>query len=131
MHVGSVAIFEAKPLQRDGALDVARFRRMVESTIHKTPRYRHKLAWTPLTGHPVWVDDDRFNLDYHIRHTALPRPGNDTQLKKLAGRIMSQKLDRDRPLWEFWVVEGLEGGRFAIISKIHHCMIDGSAGARL
>ncbi len=131
MHVGSVAIFEAKPLQRDGALDGARFRQMVESTLHKTPRYRQKLAWTPLTGHPVWVDDDRFNLDYHIRHVSLPPPGAERQLKRLAGRIMSQKLDRHKPLWETWLVEGLDGDRFAVINKSHHCMIDGVGSVEL
>jgi hypothetical protein len=100
--------------------------------MHLIPRYRQKLKWIPLFGQPVWVDDRHFELDYHIRHTALPRPGNPEQLKKLAARIMSQQLDRSKPLWEFWVVEGLQGGdRFAVISKIHHCMIDGSSGVDL
>ena len=81
------------------------------------------LAFTPIEGHPVWVDDQHFNIGYHVRHTALPRPGDVRQLKRLSGRVMSQQLDRSKPLWEMWVVEGLEGGdRFAIITKIHHCM---------
>ena len=82
----------------------------------------------PFFDHAVWVDDQHFSLDYHIRHTALPRPGSDKQLKHLSARIMQQPLDRRRPLWETWVVEGLEGDRFAVITKIHHCMIDGSSG---
>jgi diacylglycerol O-acyltransferase len=132
MHVAATSVYESGPLVGpDGAFDIAAFRRAVEGFIHIIPRYREKLKWIPYAEAPVWVDDRYFNLDFHVRHTALPRPGSDAQLKKLAGRLMSQKLDRDRPLWEFWVVEGLEGGRFALISKIHHCMIDGSAGADL
>ena len=119
MHVAATAVYEGGPLVgEDGGVDIDAFRRAIEGFIHVIPRYREKLRWVPYVETPVWVDDRHFNLDYHIRHTALPRPGTDAQLKKLAGRIMSQKLDRDRPLWEFWVVEGLEGGRFAIISKI-------------
>ena len=110
MHVAATSVYEGGPLVgADGAFDIAAFRRAVEGFIHVIPRYREKLKWIPYAEAPVWVDDRYFNLDYHIRHTALPRPGNAAQLKKLAGRIMSQKLDRDRPLWEFWVVEGLEG----------------------
>jgi hypothetical protein len=85
----------------------------------------------PLIGHPVWVDDARFNLDYHLRHTALPEPGDERQLKRLFGRLMSQKLDLHKPLWEMWFVEGLEGNRFALITKVHHCMIDGVSGVDL
>jgi diacylglycerol O-acyltransferase / wax synthase len=79
----------------------------------------------------VWGDDDRFNLEYHVRHTALPRPGDDEQLKLLTGRIVSQQLDRRKPLWELWTVEGLVGGRFAMISKTHHCLIDGVSAVDL
>ena len=85
----------------------------------------------PLSGHPVWVDDPHFNLLYHVRHTALPLPGDERRLKRLFGRIMSQKLDRSKPMWELWIVEGLEGGRFAVISKVHHCLIDGISGVDL
>ena len=86
------------------------------------PRYRQRLAYVPLERHPVWVDDDHFQIDFHVRHTALPQPGDRRQLKRLSGRILSQRLDRTRPLWELWVVEGLEGGdRFAIVQKAHHC----------
>jgi WS/DGAT/MGAT family acyltransferase len=133
MHVAATAIYEAGSLKTpEGGIDIDRFKRGTEAVMHLIPRYRQKLKWIPLFGQPVWVDDRHFELDYHIRHTALPRPGNPEQLKKLAARIMSQQLDRSKPLWEFWVVEGLQGGdRFAVISKIHHCMIDGSSGVDL
>jgi WS/DGAT/MGAT family acyltransferase len=93
------------------------------------PRYRQKLAFPRLeAGRPFWVDDPNFNLDYHVRHTALPKPGSEEQLRALAGRIFSQRLDRSKPLWEVWIVHGLEGGRFALISKTHHALVDGVAG---
>ncbi len=133
MHIAAVQIFEAGPMRTEtGGIDIGAFRRATEAVLHLIPRYRQRLAWTPLEGRPVWVDDAEFNLDYHIRHTSLPRPGDTEQLKHLAARIMSQPLDRTRPLWETWVVEGLEGGdRFAVVSKMHHCMMDGSSGVDL
>lgn len=132
MHVGSVGIFEAGPLLgEDGGLDFEQIHALAQSALSRAPRFRQKLARVPLTGHPVWVDDDHFNLLYHLRHTALPLPGDERRLKRLAGRIMSQKLDRAKPLWELWFVEGLEDGRFAVISKIHHCLIDGISGVDL
>jgi len=132
MHVTGVAIFRANELGRaDGSIDFGRIRSHIESKLQYIPRYRQRLAFVPYTGAPVWVDDDDFNLDYHVRHTSLPRPGTDDQLKKLAGRIVSQQLDRSKPLWELWVVEGLSEGRFAVIAKIHHCMIDGLSGVDL
>ena len=132
MHVAATMIFDAKPLSwPDGGIDIERIRAYTASRLHLMPRYRQRLAYTPLDRHPIWVDDDHFNINYHVRHTCLPRPGDVRQLKRLAGRIMSQQLDRHRPLWEIWVVEGLEGGRFALVSKTHHCMIDGIAGVDL
>lgn len=132
MHVAAVALFEAAPLRdADGGLDVARIRAGVESALGEAPRFRQKLAWIPLFGHPVWVDDERFNLAYHVRHTALPRPGDVRQLKRLTARILSQKLDRGKPLWEMWVVEDVEGDRFGLIAKAHHCMVDGISGLDL
>lgn len=129
MHVASTQIFDAGPLATpEGGIDVESISRFTNSVLHRIPRYRQKLAWTPLENSPVWVDDPDFRIDYHIRHTALPRPGSDAQLRRLASRIQAQPLDRSRPLWEIWVVEGLDGGRFALVSKIHHCMIDGSSG---
>jgi len=132
MHVASTLVLEAGPLAKpDGGIDADAIRNMVAGALHLIPRYRQKLAYVPFTNQPVWVDDDHFNLDYHIRHSALPHPGSDEQLKRLSARIMQQHLDRGRPLWEMWVVEGLSGGRFAIVSKVHHCMIDGVSGMDL
>ena len=130
MHVGSLGIFEAGPLARaDGGIDFEQISAIAEADLRQAPRFRQKLARIPVTGHPVWVDDDQFNLQYHLRHTSLPFPGDERRLKRLMGRIMSQNLDRSKPLWELWFVEGLEGGRFAVISKVHHCLIDDISGA--
>ena len=131
MHIGAVAIFDAAPVSNGGGVDIDRIRHLVEVDIHRVPRYRQRLTWAPVSRAPVWVDDQRFNLAYHIRHTRLPHPGDERQLKRLAGRIMSQQLDRGKPLWEMWVVEGLEGNRFAVITKVHHCMIDGVGSVEL
>ncbi len=126
MHVGAVAVFDGDPLRReDGGLDIDRVYAGIESSLHRTPRYRQRIAHVPVSGDPVWVDDARFNLHYHLRHTCLPAPGDERMLKRLAGRIMSQQLDRGKPLWELWVIDGLAEGRFATITKAHHCMIDG------
>ncbi len=132
MHVASTQIHEAAPLRRDdGSLDIERIQEYVLSRLEQIPRYRQRLAYTPVEGHPVWVDDDGFNIRYHVRHSRLPRPGSERQLKRMAGRIFSQRLDREKPLWELWVVEGLEGDRIAIVSKVHHCMVDGVSGSEL
>ncbi|MDJ0789918.1 MAG: wax ester/triacylglycerol synthase family O-acyltransferase [Myxococcota bacterium] len=132
MHVASTQIHEAAPLRRDdGALDIERIQEYVLSRLDSIPRYRQCLAHTPIEGHPVWVDDASFNIRYHVRHSRLPRPGNERQLKRMAGRIFSQQLDREKPLWELWVIEGLEGDRIAVVSKVHHCMVDGVSGSEL
>jgi len=132
LHVSAVSIFELGDLvTADGGVDIRKLKRATEAQLHKIPRYRQKLAWVPIENRPVWVDDPHFNIDYHIRHAALPKPGGLEQLKQLAARITSHPLDRSRPMWEIWVVEGLEGDRFAMVSKIHHCMIDGAAGANV
>jgi WS/DGAT/MGAT family acyltransferase len=132
MHVAAVGIFEIGPLREpDGGLAGDRIARYVESRLQSIPRYRQKLAYSPFQRQPVWVDDEHFDLDYHVRHTALPHPGGEAQLKQLAGRILSQPLDRDRPLWEMWVVEGLDDDRFALLTKVHHCMVDGASGTSL
>jgi len=131
-HVGAVLLFESAPLESAaGGIDADRIRDYVGARLHRIPRYRQRLAWIPIESHPAWVDDDRFNLHYHVRHTSLPRPGDERQLKRLAARILSQRLDPGKPLWELWIVEGFEGGRAALISKTHHCMIDGIAGVDL
>jgi WS/DGAT/MGAT family acyltransferase len=132
MHVAGIAVFEAAPLRNEeGGIDTERIRKLVESKLHLIPRYRQRLAWVPFERHPTWVDDEHFNIEYHVRHYSLPRPGSFDQLRSLIGIIMSQQLDRSKPLWEFNVVEGLEDDRFALVSKIHHCMIDGIAGVDL
>jgi diacylglycerol O-acyltransferase len=132
MHVGAVGIFEGGDLvDATGALDLPRILQLAERVVSEVPRLRQKIHVVPGFGHPVWYDDNCFNIHYHVRHTALPRPGNERQLKRLVGRILSQQLDRGKPLWELWFVEGLEGGRFATVSKVHHCMIDGMAGMSL
>lgn len=132
LHVASTLTFAADPLRTDeGGIDAERIKRHMASELHRIPRYRQKIRWIPFTSRPVWVDDDRFNIDYHVRHTSLPRPGTDEQLKRLSARIMEQPLDESRPLWETWIVEGLDGGRFGLISKVHHCMIDGVSGVDL
>jgi diacylglycerol O-acyltransferase / wax synthase len=129
MHVGMVSLFDAGPLRLDsGSIDVERIMSFVEAQLHETPRLRQKLAWVKGFGQPVWIDDVDFNIHYHVRHTALPPPGDIRQLKRLAGRIMSQELDRGKPLWEHWFVDCVEGDRFALITKVHHCVADGIAG---
>ena len=126
MHMGAVCVFGGPPPSLD---EIAA---MTTAKLHLIPRYRQRVRSVPFElGRPVWVDDPHFNLDYHLRHTALPAPGDDATLCRLVGRIMSQPLDRDRPLWENWLVEGLEGGHWALVCKIHHCMVDGIAGIEL
>ena len=131
-HVASTQVHDAAPLRGpDGSIDIERIEEYVVSRLDGIPRYRQVLAYTPIEGHPVWVDDEKFNIHYHVRHTRLPRPGSIRQLKRLVGRVFSTRLDRHKPLWELWVVEGLEGDRIATISKVHHCMVDGVSGAEL
>jgi len=126
MHIGGLALFDGEP----PALD--EFLAHIESRLPLVPRYRQKLATPPLeTGRPLWVDDPRFNLAYHVRHSALPPPGEEQALLDLCARIFSQRLDRSKPLWELWLVEGREGGGFALISKTHHALVDGIAGVDL
>jgi WS/DGAT/MGAT family acyltransferase len=126
MHVGALTVLEGPPPPFEEFLDGIRGR------LHLVPRYRQKLAVPPVeTGRPLWVDDPTFQLEYHVRQTALPAPGGEDQLMRLAARIFSQQLDRSKPLWELWMVEGLEGNRVALISKTHHAMIDGISGVDL
>ncbi|HKH16691.1 MAG TPA: wax ester/triacylglycerol synthase family O-acyltransferase [Solirubrobacteraceae bacterium] len=126
MHVGAVMIFEGPAPAYEEVAD------HVRSRLHLVPRFRQKLAFPPLeTGRPLWVDDPNFNLEYHVRDTALPAPGSEKQLRALAARVHSQALDRSKPLWEMWIVQGLEGGRFALLSKTHHALVDGVSGVDL
>lgn len=132
MHLGGVVVLELGPLQAaNGGVQIERIRDYIASRLHAIPRYRQRLAFRPVDGAPFWVDDERFHIDYHVRHTALPRPGDDRQLKLLAGRILSVPLDRSRPLWEAWVIEGLDGDRFAMVLKTHHAVVDGVSGVDL
>jgi diacylglycerol O-acyltransferase len=123
MHVASTSVFEGPPPTHE------EFRNHIASRLHLVPRFRQKLRFVPFgQGRPVWVDDPHLNLSYHVRQTALPAPGSEEQLRNLAARIFSQQLDRSKPLWELWLVEGLHDGRFAIIGKSHHALVDGISG---
>jgi diacylglycerol O-acyltransferase len=126
MHIGSVGIFEGPPPSYD---DV---RALVASKLQLIPRYRQRVREAPMSiGRPLWIDDVHFNLEYHLRATALPAHADRHALEQLVGRVMSQPLDRNRSLWEMWVIEGLSDGRWALLSKVHHCMVDGIAGTDL
>src|ERR671919_242822 len=123
MHVAGVMIFEGSPPPYDELLEA------IERRLGLVPRYRQRLAFVPLgQGRPKWVDDPHLNLRYHVRSTALPEPGSEEQLKALAGSVFAQQLDRDKPLWEVWLVEGLDDDRFAVLSKTHHALVDGISG---
>jgi diacylglycerol O-acyltransferase len=123
MHVASVMVFEGS------APTLQELVNHVQGRLHLVPRYRQRLAHVPLgQGRPVWADDPHFNPYYHIRHTALPKPADDAALKRLAGRLFSQRLDRSKPLWEIWLVQSMSRGRFALIAKTHHALVDGISG---
>ncbi|HEY1634309.1 MAG TPA: wax ester/triacylglycerol synthase family O-acyltransferase [Acidimicrobiales bacterium] len=126
MHIGSISIFEGPepPFEQ--------FVAMIEGKLPLVPRYRQVVREVPFQlERPVWVDDPDFNIEYHVRHTALPTPGGEAELRSLVGRLMSQQLDRTKPLWEIWVVQGLDQGRWAMVAKTHHAMVDGVSGTEL
>lgn len=126
MHIGTVSVLEG-PAPSYGDLV-----RLVASHLSSLPRYRQRVRFVPMgLGRPVWVDDPDFQILYHVRHTATPPPGSAEQLRNLAGRVFAQNLDRGKPLWELWMVEGLQDGNWALISKVHHCMVDGVAATDL
>ena len=126
MHIGAVATFGGP------APTIEEFRQHIESRLPRLPRYRHRVQEMPFgTGRPLWVEDSTFRLDFHVRHTALPAPGSRRELLNLVDRIVGQRLDRTKPLWEIWLVEGLAGDRWAMIGKTHHAMIDGVSGVDL
>ncbi len=126
MHIGSIGTFEGPPPA------YAELTRTIAGRLHLVPRYRQKVATVPLAlARPAWVDDPHFHIEYHVRHTALPSPGGEEELRHLVGRVMSQQLDRSKPLWEIWMVEGLQDDRWALVSKVHHCLVDGVSGAEL
>jgi diacylglycerol O-acyltransferase / wax synthase len=127
MHVGGLFVFD--PPEGGRRVRFPHFLQLVRSRLHLIPRYRQKVVTPPLQlGAPVWVDDPDFDLAYHVRHAALPQPGTTKQLTEYAARILSRQLDRSRPLWELYVIEGLEGGRIALLGKTHHAMVDGMSG---
>jgi diacylglycerol O-acyltransferase / wax synthase len=126
MHIGSVGIFEGPAPDHEGVAAA------IAAKLPQVPRYRQRVRFLPFAlARPVWVDDPHFNLDYHVRRTALPAPGGDAELRNLVGRVMAQKLDRAKPLWEMWIAEGLDEGRWALVNKLHHCMVDGVSGTDL
>ena len=126
LAICSVAVFEGPPPSTE------EFAELLRGRLPLIPRYRQKARQVPFDlGPPVWVDDEHFDLGYHLRRTALPAPGRDAELAALVGRVMAQKLDRSKPLWETWLAEGLDGGRWALVSKVHHCMVDGVSGTDL
>lgn len=130
MHVGSLAIYD--PQTAAGDWGVERVRQVYAERIHLVPQFRRRLAEVPLQlDHPRWVDDPDFDLGWHIRHIAVPAPGGPAELAELAGELMATQLDRQRPLWEVWVIDGVQGGRFAILSKAHHAAMDGNAGIQM
>ena len=123
MHVGSVLLFEGEPPAYDDLVA------QIERRLALVPRYRQKLAFPPLVqSRPVWIDDPHFNPGYHVRHTALAPPAGEAELRRLAGRIFAQRLDRAKPLWELWLVDRVGDDRFAMITKTHHCLVDGVSG---
>jgi WS/DGAT/MGAT family acyltransferase len=124
MHLASVAVFDGP------APDFTELRSLVTRLLPRAPRYRRRVRFVPFDiQRPVWVDDAHFNIDYHLRHTALPDPGSQEQLRNLVGRVMSQQLDRTKPLWELWVVEDLEGDQWVLLSKVHHTLVDAVTGS--
>jgi WS/DGAT/MGAT family acyltransferase len=128
-HVAALCFLDAEPLQgANGGIDLARVRALVATRLHLVPRTRQRLAFVPIDQHPVWVDDAHFDLALHVLHDALPKPGGERALKKLVERLLAEPLDRERPLWELWVIEGLSPGRCALLAKVHHCMVDGVGG---
>ncbi len=124
--IGSLAVFEGP------APSFEEFRDMVAGRLPLIPRYRQRIYPAPLhLAAPTWVDDPDFDLSWHLRNTALPSPGGSAEIGRLIGRVMSRRMDRSRPLWEYWFVEGLTGGRWALLSKLHHCMVDGVSDGSL
>jgi WS/DGAT/MGAT family acyltransferase len=132
LHAATACVLEAGPLAREGGgVEIDRIRAFVESRLYRVPLCRKRIARVPLEGAPVWVDDENFNIQFHVRHTHLPVPGDERLLKRLCGRLASQRLDPERPLWELWVVEGLEGDRCAVVAKAHESFARGTWGQGL
>ena len=123
MHIGGLMVFEGPAPSYEQLCEY------LDSRLDQVPRYRQRMRSVPLNlGQPIWVDDENFEMEFHVRHTAVPKPGRSEQVERLASRLLSQRLDLERPLWEIWLVEGLAKGRWALINKAHHAMIDGLSG---
>ncbi len=133
MHIGATLMFQLGDSVRGegGGVDIAVVRAFIGARLQYVPRYRQRLKWIPIERHPVWVDDEYFDLTYHVHHVALSHPGSMEQMLEMSRRFLSQRLDRARPMWEVLVIEGLEDGRFALVTKVHHCMIDEIGGVDL
>ena len=130
MHVAATMVYD--PSTVPGGYDFEKVMEMIRSRLHLVQQFRRRLVTVPFQlHHPVWVEDPDFDLDRHVRRVAVPSPGGPEQLADIAGDIASRPLDRSRPLWELWVVEGLEQGHIAVVAKMHHCTIDGVSGANL
>ncbi len=131
-HEAAVMVFDAGPLRAgDGGLDFEKIVQNYEWCFDRVPRYRQRLVKIPLFDHPIWVDDASFNVRYHVRQIGLPQPADERVLKRVCGYLLELPLDIDKPPWEVWVVDGLENDRFALVTKIHHCMADGISGMRI
>ena len=129
MHVAVTAVLDAAPLRTpSGGIDKDRVHRHIASRLPALPRFRQRLEFIPFTQDAIWVDDEHFDLKYHLRHVSLPRPGDAAQLQQCCAEILERPLSRSRPLWEAWVVEGVGDDGFALIVKVHHCIVDGIAG---
>jgi WS/DGAT/MGAT family acyltransferase len=131
MHGVAVQLFACGPLARGGGVNFEAIREAVAAALPRMPRYRQRVVQIPGSARAVWVDDERFQLEHHLRHVAVAHPGAEAQLRRLVSHIAETPLDRGRPLWESWVIEGLDGGRFAFVTKAHHCMFDGAGGMQL
>ncbi|HLX88622.1 MAG TPA: wax ester/triacylglycerol synthase domain-containing protein, partial [Acidimicrobiales bacterium] len=130
MHVSMAAVFD--PSTIPGGYSFEKIRDLVGSRLVQAPIFRRRLVEVPMRlGHPYWVDDPHFDLDYHLRRAALPAPGGIDELAEFVGDVCSRQLDRSKPLWEMYIVERLTGGRMAVVTKIHHSTIDGVSGAEL
>ena len=130
MHVAQTAIFD--PCTVPGGYEFTKIKEHIRSRLHLVPPFRRRIVEVPFNlHHPIWVEDPDFDIDYHVRRVGVPRPGSLRDLSELAGRIASRPLDRTRPLWESYICEGMENGRIGVITKMHHCAVDGVSGAEL
>jgi len=132
MHVAATIVVDGKRLrQEDGSIDLDRFKQYIVSRLPQIPAYRRRLAVMPLENRPVWIDDRQFHIDHHVKMSSLPTPGGERQLQRRCEELLERPLNRRRPLWEIWVIDGLRGGKITLLCKVHHCMVDGLSGVAL